>query len=282
MTDAPQRLADLSVLVFVVSSMLALGMSQRLADVAAPLRRPRAIVLALAVNFVLSPLLALGLIKIIPLQPAHATGLLLLSAAAGAPFLPKLAEICGGNLAYSVALMLLLMGASTLFMPSILPLIAPGLQADPWTVARPLLVFMLLPLGVGFALALGAAGASWLERLLVFVRRLSNLALVLLVVLFIGLNLKTLLGTFGSFAIATYALYLFAVMAAAYLLGAADAPTRNVFALAAGCRNLAAALVIARANSDDPAVTVMLIVAFAVSLVVLLGFARAVRPTVRQ
>jgi len=35
--------------------------------------------------------------------------------------------------------------------------------------------------------------------------------------------------------------------------------------------------VIARANSDDPAVTVMLIVAFAVSLVVLLGFARAVR-----
>jgi len=275
MTGSLQRLADLSVLVFVVSSMLAMGMSQRFASVIAPLRRPLPVVLALVVNFALSPLLALALSRIIPLQPAHAAGLLLLSAAAGAPFLPKLAEFCGGNLPYSLALMLLLMGGSTIFMPLALPLLVPEMDADPWTIARPLLLFMLIPLGIGFALVL--AGASWMDRLLTFVRALSNLSLVLLVVLFIGLNLKTLLGTFGSFAIATYTVYLLAIMTAAYLLGAADAPTRNVFALGAGCRNLAAALVIARANSDDPAVTVMLIVAFAVSLVVLLGFARAVR-----
>jgi len=275
MTGSLQRLADLSILVFVVSSMLAMGMSQRFASVIAPLRRPLPVVLALVVNFALSPLLALALSRIIPLQPAHAAGLLLLSAAAGAPFLPRLAEFCGGNLPYSLALMLLLMGGSTIFMPLALPLLVPEMDADPWTIARPLLLFMLIPLGIGFALVL--AGASWMNRLLTFVRALSNLSLVLLVVLFIGLNLKTLLGTFGSFAIATYTVYLLAIMTAAYLLGAADAPTRNVFALGAGCRNLAAALVIARANSDDPAVTVMLIVAFAVSLVVLLGFARAVR-----
>jgi len=275
MTGSLQRLADLSVLVFVVSSMLAMGMSQRFASVIAPLRRPLPVVLALVVNFALSPLLALALTRIIPLQPAHAAGLLLLSAAAGAPFLPRLAEFCGGNLPYSLALMLLLMGGSTIFMPLALPLLVPEMDADPWAIARPLLLFMLIPLGIGFALVL--AGASWMNRLLTFVRAVSNLSLVLLVVLFIGLNLKTLLGTFGSFAIATYTVYLLAIMTAAYLLGAADAPTRNVFALGAGCRNLAAALVIARANSDDPAVTVMLIVAFAVSLVVLLGFARAVR-----
>ena len=275
MTGSLQRLADLSILVFVVSSMLAMGMSQRFASVIAPLRRPLPVVLALVVNFALSPLLALALTRIIPLQPAHAAGLLLLSAAAGAPFLPRLAEFCGGNLPYSLALMLLLMGGSTIFMPLALPLLVPEMDADPWAIARPLLLFMLIPLGIGFALVL--AGASWMNRLLTFVRAVSNLSLVLLVVLFIGLNLKTLLGTFGSFAIATYTVYLLAIMTAAYLLGAADAPTRNVFALGAGCRNLAAALVIARANSDDPAVTVMLIVAFAVSLVVLLGFARAVR-----
>ena len=275
MTGSLQRLADLSILVFVVSSMLAMGMSQRFASVIAPLRRPLPVVLALVVNFALSPLLALALTRIIPLQPAHAAGLLLLSAAAGAPFLPRLAEFCGGNLPYSLALMLLLMGGSTIFMPLALPLLVPEMDADPWAIARPLVLFMLIPLGIGFALV--PAGASWMNRLLTFVRAVSNLSLVLLVVLFIGLNLKTLLGTFGSFAIATYTVYLLAIMTAAYLLGAADAPTRNVFALGAGCRNLAAALVIARASSDDPAVTVMLIVAFAVSLVVLLGFARAVR-----
>jgi len=275
MTGSLQRLADLSILVFVVSSMLAMGMSQRFARVIAPLRRPLPVVLALVVNFALSPLLALALSRIIPLQPAHAAGLLLLSAAAGAPFLPRLAEFCGGNLPYSLALMLLLMGGSTIFMPLALPLLVPEMNADPWAIARPLLLFMLIPLGIGFALVL--VGASWMNRLLTFVRAVSNLSLVLLVVLFIGLNLKTLLGTFGSFAIATYTVYLLAIMTAAYLLGAADAPTRNVFALGAGCRNLAAALVIARANSDDPAVTVMLIVAFVVTLVVLLVLARAMR-----
>lgn len=277
MTGSLQRLADLSILVFVVSSTLAMGMSQPLADVIAPLRRPLPVVLALVVNFALSPLLALALSRIIPLQPAHAVGLLLLGAAAGAPFLPKLAEISGGNLPYSVALMLLLMGGSTIFMPLALPLLVPEMDADPWAIARPLLLFMLIPLGIGFALAL--AGASWMNRLLTFVRALSNLSLVLLVVLVVGLNLNTLVGTLGGFAIATYTLYLVALMGAAYLFGAAEKPTRGVFALGAGSRNIAAALVVARASFDDPASSVMLIVAFFVSLIVLLGFATAMRPT---
>jgi len=276
MIDALQRLADLSLVVFVVSSMLAMGMSQPLADVLAPLRRPLPVVLALVVNFALSPLLALGLTWFIPLQPAHATGLLLLGAAAGAPFLPKLAELCGGSLAYSVALTMLLTGMSMVFMPLALPLMVPGLHADGWAIARPLLFLMLLPLGIGFALA--RAGGAWLERLHAFVRRLSNLALVLLVILLVGLDLKIVLGTVGSFAIATYALYLLALMGLAWLLGAADESTRNVFVLGAGCRNIAAALVVAGTNLDDPHVTVMLVVAAIVSLVVLLVLVRVMRP----
>ncbi len=275
MTNALEGLTDLSLLVFVISSMLAMGMSQPLADVMAPLRRPLPVVLALVVNFVLSPLLALGLTWIIPLQPPHATGLLLLSAAAGAPFLPKLAEIAGGNLGSSIALTILLIGASIVFIPLALPFLVPGLHADTWAIARPLLFFMLVPLGIGFWLA--HTGASWLERLLAFVRALSNLALVLLLVLLVGLNLKIVLGTVGSFAIATYTLYLLLIMGVAWLLGAADRPARKVFVLGAGCRNIAAALVVAGTNLDHPAVTVMSIVAAIVSLVVLLPLVRAMQ-----
>ncbi len=202
------------------------------------------------VNFVLSLLLALGLTWIIPLQPPHATGLLLLSAAAAAPFLPKLAEIAGGNLASSVALTILLTGASIVFIPLALPLLVPGLHADAWAIARPLLFFMLVPLGIGFWLA--HTGASWLERLLALVHRLSNLALILLLVLLVGLNLKIVLGTVGSFAIATYTLYLLALMGVAWLLGAADRPARKVFVLGAGCRNIAAALVVATPSRATP------------------------------
>ena len=72
-------------------------------------------------------------------------------------------------------------------------------------------------------------------------------------------------------------MYLLAVTGAGYLLGAMDKSTRTVFALGAGSRNIVAALVVARASFDDPAVTVMLLVAFVVSLVVLLALARALR-----
>ena len=95
MLDYLNRLADLSVIAFVVSSMLAMGMNQRLPDVLAPLKEPGLVLLALLVNFVLSPLLTVAFTRLVPLQPAHATGLLLLGGAAGAPFLPKLAEISG-------------------------------------------------------------------------------------------------------------------------------------------------------------------------------------------
>ena len=253
MADHLQRLADFSILAFVVSSMLAMGMSERLADVLEPLKKPLSIVLALSVNFVLSPLVAVVLSRLVPLQPGHAVGLLLLGTAAGAPFLPKLAEISGGSLAYSVALMVLLMGGSIVFMPLTLPLIVPGVSAGPWAIAKPLLLFMLTPLALGFTI--GLARASWVRGLAIFARRISSLSLVLVVVLMIGLNLKTLVGTLGSYAIGTYGLYMLAIIGAGYLLGATDKSTRTVFALGAGSRNIVAALVVARASFDDPAVT---------------------------
>src|SRR3954464_4580548 len=159
-----QQIADLTVPTFVVSTMLAAGMSQPLAKVVAPLRSVLPIVLALLVNFAFAPLIAVVLTSVIPLQPAHATGILLLGAAAGAPFLPKLAELSLGSIAYSVALMVLLMGGSIVFMPLALPLMIPGLSADPWGIAKPLLVVMVIPLAVGFAIAL--AKPAWVPRLL--------------------------------------------------------------------------------------------------------------------
>ncbi|MEJ0074425.1 MAG: bile acid:sodium symporter family protein [Alphaproteobacteria bacterium] len=276
MTGHLQQAADLSIPAFVVSTMLAAGMSQPLADVVAPLRRPLPVVLALLVNFAFAPLLAIVLTSVVPLQPAHATGILLLGAAAGAPFMPKLAEISLGSIAYSVALMVLLMGGSIVFMPLALPLMIPGLSADPWAIARPLLVVMVLPLSVGFAL--GLSRAPWAARLLSVVRTISSATMLLLVVLMIGLNFKTLLSTLGSFAIGTYMLYLFVVIGVSYLIGAIDPQTQNVFALGAGSRNIPACLVIAGSSLGDPAVTVMLIVAFVISLVGLLALAKVMRP----
>jgi predicted Na+-dependent transporter len=53
----------------------------------------RLVIMALAANFVIVPVVAFALSRIIPLEQSVQIGLLLLGTAAGAPFLPKLAQI---------------------------------------------------------------------------------------------------------------------------------------------------------------------------------------------
>lgn len=275
MTELLQQLNSWIALLFVVSSMLAMGMSQRLADVLAPLQDPKVVVSTLLVNFAISPALALVLVRLIPLQDAHATGLIILACAAGAPFLPKLAEVAGGNLAHAVGLMVLQILGSVIFMPLALPLLVPGLEADSWRIAKPLLLTMLAPLGIGFAVAL--IRASWVARLTRLIGRISNLALVLVLVLLVGLNVKAMLAIFGSFAIATFLLYVGAMVGIGYLLGGAQPTRKSVFALGAGQRNIVAALVIAGTGFDNPAVAVMVLIASLIALVPLLGIAWGLR-----
>ena len=100
--------AKLAVLVFVVTCMVTAGLGLGVRDVVAPLRRARLVALAVVANFLIAPAVAYALTEVVPLDRPYAIGLLLLGGAAGAPFLPKLAELAKGDLAFSVGLMLLL------------------------------------------------------------------------------------------------------------------------------------------------------------------------------
>ena len=81
--------AKAAVLVFVVSSMLAMGVGLTIGQIITPLRNRRLVVLALLGNFVLMPLAAVILSTLLRLDQPLGVGLLLLGTAAGAPFLPK-------------------------------------------------------------------------------------------------------------------------------------------------------------------------------------------------
>jgi predicted Na+-dependent transporter len=275
MIEYLHSVGKVTVLTYVVSSMLVMGMSQRLGDVVAPLRHPLMVVVALTVNFVAAPLVAFLLSRLIPLQPAHAIGLLLLASAAGSPFIPKLVEIAGGNLAFSVAIMILLIVGSVVFLPAVLPFISPGLSASRLSIAMPLILLMLLPLVIGFVLSARWGRIS--ERVLPFLRKISHAAFLLLLVLLVGLNIQPLVGTLGSFAMGTYALFVCVMVLLGYALGGEDPGTRGVFALASGQRNVSAALVIAVENFNDPTVVVMVLVGAVVGLFLMLGTARLLR-----
>ena len=265
--------SKVAVLVFVVTCMATAGLGLSVRDLVAPLRRGRLVAIAVVANFVVSPAIAYGLTVLVKLDKPHAIGLLLLGGAAGAPFLPKLAEVAKGDLAFSIGLMLLLMVGSVAFMPLVLPLLIPGLAPDPWPLLRPLLVTMLLPLAVGMA-AKRYAG-RWADRVRPVLGAVSNVSMILTVLLLIGLNFGAMAGTFGSGAVAVAVVFVALSLAVGYVFGGPAPGTRSVVGLGTGQRNVAAALLIATQNfPEEPGVVVMLLVSTIAGLVVLLVAAR--------
>ena len=258
-----QHLQKLSVLVFLVSSMGATGLALTPRAITTPLRDRRFVLLALALNFVLAPAFAWLLTVVIPLDRAHAAGLLLLGGAAGAPFLPKLVETARGDLAPAAALMALLTAGTILFLPFALPLMIPRLNADPWGIARPLLVLIIVPLAAGMLIK--SRAETFAARAAPVLAKLGNASLLLLFVLLVALNARALLAVIGSGAILAALIFFTALFVFGWLLGGAQ---RSVLSLATAARNFGAALAPAENCFDDPKVTVMIIVGAIVCLVV--------------
>jgi len=76
------KAATVAMLSFVVSSMLAMGAGLTVSQISEPLRNVRLVVLALLANFVLMPLGAFALAKMLWLDEPFGLGLLLLGCAA--------------------------------------------------------------------------------------------------------------------------------------------------------------------------------------------------------
>ena len=68
--------------------------------------------------------------KVLWLDEPFGVGLLLLGCAAGAPFLPKLAQLAKGNLPFGVGAMVLLMVITVTYLPIVLPLLLPGVAVN--------------------------------------------------------------------------------------------------------------------------------------------------------
>src|SRR5262249_50954367 len=81
--DLISKAATVAVLSFVVSSMLAMGTGLTVARITEPLRDVRLLLLALLANFVLMPIGAVALAKLLQLDEPSGVGLLLLGCAAG-------------------------------------------------------------------------------------------------------------------------------------------------------------------------------------------------------
>ena len=268
MTEFFAAVAELSVTVFLLSSMSEIGLGLRLQQVLQPLRNTRLVTLSLVANFVIAPLLALGVAHLLRLDEPYAQGLLLLGLAAGAPFMPKIAGVAKGDVAFAVGLLVMLMVGTIVYLPVVLPLLVEGSRVNPWQIVRLLVLLILLPLIGGMIVRAHAAPLA--ARLASVLARISGVTLVATVVLIVALHFQSLMSVFGTGAIYAGLLFSFLCALSGWLLGGRHGAQRTVLGVGTGFRSFPAALIVSVQSFGDPIVPVMVITTTLTALVVLL------------
>ena len=268
-------LVQVSGLLFVLASMLAMGLSLTIPAIANSVSNVRLMMLALIGNFIVVPALAYGAagLLISDSHPGLKTGLILVGAAAGAPFLPKLVQTARGPLALGVGLMVLLMLVTIVYLPLVLPLLLPGdVEVDSWQIDKSLILLMLLPLGVGL---LGRARYPGLAATFQPVAtQVSTVAVGFLLVGLLVVNFEKIISAVGTGGILAALVVLIGAFAVGFLTGGRPAEQRAVLGLGTAQRNLSAAIVVAAQNfGDDAEVITMVMLVGVIGLIVLFAAA---------
>lgn len=255
--DVP-LLNKLAFLILILSMLLDTGLSLTVQQLWEPFRDVRLIVRSLLANFILVPLFVYLLLQVIPLSEPVRIGFTILAVAAGPPVLPKLAQLVNGNLAYAAGLMMLMMGLTAIYMPFALSIALQDIQIHPWQIAKPLLTLMLIPLAIGLLIrAKDEAIATILQP---WMRQISQPALILGLTTSLVLQFGSLVTMVKTGAIVAIAGFICVSFGFGYLLGGPDSDTRRTLAVGTAQRNIAAALLVAGTNFDDPTVVSVIVV----------------------
>lgn len=268
-------LVQVSGVLFVVASMLAMGLALTIPIIVASISNVRLMALALAANFIVVPALAFGASELLisDSNSGLKTGLILVGAAAGAPFLPKLVQTARGNLAFGVGLMVVLMVVTIVYLPLVLPLLLPGdVKVDSWQIAKSLIFLMLLPLGIG--LFIRARYRQLAASIQPVATQVSTVAIAFLMIALLVVNFDEIIDTVGTGGILAALVVLAGAFVVGFLAGGSSEENRSVLGLATGQRNLSAAIVVAAQNfGGQPEVITMVMVVGVIGLVILFAVA---------
>lgn len=263
-----QQLASFSVLVYIVSTMLSMGLKFFPKQFFEPLKDKNLVLKSLAANFVVLPVVTYIILQLIPLQQGLGIGLVLMAAGAGSPFMLKLVQFMKADMAFAVGLMLILSTVTLIYMPLLLSLLIPGVSVNPISIAGSLLVLIFVPLLVGTVLKLKHTKLA--HTIQPIFNRVSNIFIFLVVVLYLGLNYQDFVAVFGTGALVASLMFVTAAFLIGYLLGGPSKNTRSVLGMGTAIRNSSAAFVVAVTNfSSEYDVMAMIIVVYMLSIILM-------------
>lgn len=255
----------IGVLLFMIGSLAGVGLRVTPRAAFLPLKDVRFLLVSIVSSWVICPLVAMLVLQIVPIAQPYAAGLLLLSLAPCAPFAPAVVRIAKGDESYLPAFMVLTALATVVCMPAGVPLLL-GVSVSPWRIARPLLLFVLIPLLVGMAINTRRPGAAaWLRPKVEKVTAVAALAMFVPIVHLFG---PGIIDAIGTRAIAAQLIFLFVITGLTHLLGLAlQDRQRSVVTLGIATRNLGAALAPISAVADDERGVVMIAIGAVATLI---------------
>lgn len=249
-----------TILVFVASTMLAVGLGTTAQMLRRTMSNGLLLVGALAANMVLIPALGWGLANL--LAPAGTTFIALVLAAAspGGPFGAKLAQVQRGDAVAGAALMAILVVLGSLSVPVVVAFILSTARVrgvDDISIAvGPLIVRIVisqvLPFFLGMAVRARVGRAA--DRIHPVAMLISNVSFVVILGWILLVGSGDVIRLAGPFLLAAIALIMLAILLGA-LLAPGPAELRTTAGAVAGIRNAAPMLaVIAAEFADEPGI----------------------------
>jgi len=254
-----QTTFPLIVLLFTVSNLAAMGLQVKMSDVVVALRRKKSIALIFVWGWIIGPALAYLITLIIPLAEPYVIVMLLASLAPCAPFLQQMVVKADGDMGFAGAFTPLVVIGTVILMPLMAPLLIKGLTIDTWSLAKPLLLTILLPLIIGAAIQHYATTVS--TKIFPVVKGFASLTTLTTIIMCLVLYGPSMLNTAGEFALLAMTLFMVGMAFITNHFGfGMTLAQRSVMSLGMGTRNIAAVLAAALAIPNaDPRIVTMVI-----------------------
>src|SRR5512147_1601424 len=231
------------ILIYVVSAMLALGLSQTVRQIFEPLRNLRLTISAVVASFIVLPLLAALTARLFGLEPGLRYGLVLMAMSAGAEVGPLLTTTSKGNVRLSAGILVLSLGITILYLPLMLGVFLPDFHFDVKHLLLKLFLTIVAPLLLGlFIRSRWEKLAHAAEKPLHLISRVFVIALTLIIIL---LYYKPIIGLFGTYTILAAFISVVGGFAIGYLLGWPDRETRLAMGYMHGARSASIAVMVA-------------------------------------
>jgi BASS family bile acid:Na+ symporter len=252
------------ILIYVVSGMLALGLSQTVRQIFEPLRNMRITISAVVASYIILPLLAASIARLFGLDPSLRYGMVLLAMAAGAEIGPIFTAKSNANVSLSGGILAMSIAITIIYIPLMLGVLLPEVHFDVWKLLLKLILTIVAPLLLGlFIRSRFEKIAHTAEK---YLHMISRLFVVLLLLILIGIYYKQIIGLFGTYAILAGLIYIVAAFGIGYLLGWPERSTMLAMGYMHGARNASVAVMVANSVfSDQP--NVMLMIATMVILI---------------